>query len=189
MAFKFGMTVDVATSSFMNRTEWVEKGVIPWATGGVNEAEYVVDKWVTSWWPCPCPAGDRSLWVVPITITTQSSPVMPVKRVLMSGRDLTITLDVPEGEWVKVRCGFVHFYCVYDHGAMRLILSVSLLLVSIVFGSPWYDLRGWLGVKQQLSIVVDWVLKKTIICLSSRTVFLANGMRKTWISSTYLTFC
>lgn len=58
----------------------------------------------------PHRAGDSSLWVVPVTITTQSSPLTPVKSVVMEERTLTVTLDVAEGEWVKVRLGQV--YCI-----------------------------------------------------------------------------
>lgn len=56
-------------------------------------------------------AGDGYLWLVPISVSTSSSPDTPVKTILLDTASTTITLDnVPPEDWVKVNTGTVGVY-------------------------------------------------------------------------------
>ncbi|XP_076459324.1 puromycin-sensitive aminopeptidase-like isoform X2 [Babylonia areolata] len=56
-------------------------------------------------------AGEGSLWLVPISVSTGSSPDKPVSTILLDKSSTTITLDdIKPDEWVKVNTGTVGVY-------------------------------------------------------------------------------
>lgn len=56
-------------------------------------------------------AGDGYLWLVPVNVSSSSSPDKPVTTILMDKTNTTITLNnVKPEEWVKVNSGTVNVY-------------------------------------------------------------------------------
>ncbi|KAK6166547.1 hypothetical protein SNE40_023207 [Patella caerulea] len=57
------------------------------------------------------PEGDKSQWMVPITICTASSPDKPATSGVLDSKNLTITLEnVKASDWIKVNSGTVGVY-------------------------------------------------------------------------------
>lgn len=49
-------------------------------------------------------AGESPLWLVPVSISTASSPTAAVHRFVLRERETTVTLEnIAETDWVKVR--------------------------------------------------------------------------------------
>lgn len=57
------------------------------------------------------PVGESPLWMVPVSFCSKSSPSTPIHRLVLEGREATVTLtDVPEGDWIKLNVGAVGFF-------------------------------------------------------------------------------
>jgi len=55
--------------------------------------------------------GDDSLWMVPLTFSSESSPNKAIHKYVLEEREATITLEnVPENDWIKLNVGVVGFY-------------------------------------------------------------------------------
>uniref|UniRef100_A0A914XU65 Aminopeptidase n=1 Tax=Panagrolaimus superbus TaxID=310955 RepID=A0A914XU65_9BILA len=63
-------------------------------------------------------------WLVPITITSQSSPVEPIFRGIMNASEQEFTVEnVKPGDWIKVNSGTAGFYRVqYDDEMLKALL-------------------------------------------------------------------
>ena len=66
--------------------------------------------------------------------------------------------------WMNECAVITNFYFVFAFA------YIYMLFVRLPFHSPWYDLRGWLGVKQQLSIYLSFHYYRLI----KTSVFLTN---------------
>ena len=50
--------------------------------------------------------GNNSRWMVPVSVSTASSPTKAVQRLVLDQQEVTVTLTgVNPGDWVKVRPG------------------------------------------------------------------------------------
>lgn len=55
--------------------------------------------------------GSTSSWMVPISISSSSSPDKPIKKVVMEGKSMAVTLEnIPRDDWVKINPGSYGFY-------------------------------------------------------------------------------
>ncbi|ESO88043.1 hypothetical protein LOTGIDRAFT_204438 [Lottia gigantea] len=74
------------------------------------------------------PKGDKSLWMVPVSICTSNSPAKPVQTVVLKEASSTITLNnIKPEDWIKVNSGSVGVYRVqYSSEALdRLIPAIK----------------------------------------------------------------
>ncbi|XP_076459328.1 puromycin-sensitive aminopeptidase-like [Babylonia areolata] len=85
-------------------------------------------------------SGEGSLWVVPISILTESGT--EVKKVLMENRNVSVTLDVEPDEWVKVNAG--------TKGVYRVHYSADMLTKLV----PWIE-NQQLQPTDRLGIISD----------------------------------
>jgi len=55
--------------------------------------------------------GDVSLWMVPVSVSTASSPEKAVHKFVLDSKDITVTIEnVDPNDWLKINVGSVGFY-------------------------------------------------------------------------------